>query len=69
LIKKELKDAELHTGVLIYHNDAFKISTLEEPGIKNTDLLIAISDSETTNINITIHISDWLLQLAAQLEE
>jgi trk system potassium uptake protein TrkA len=40
--------------VLIYRGDATSVKTLEEAGIKNTDLLIAATDSETTNITITI---------------
>lgn len=54
LDKKRLKYAEAHTDLLIYRGDATSVQTLEEAGIKNTDLLIAATDSETTNITITI---------------
>ncbi len=54
LDKKRLKYAESHTDVLIYKGDAASVQVLEDAGIKEADLLIAATDSETTNLTITI---------------
>ncbi len=54
LNKQRLKYAESHTDVLIYRGDATSVSALEEAGVKDADLLIAATDSETTNITVSI---------------
>ncbi|MGB0390041.1 MAG: Trk system potassium transporter TrkA [Salibacteraceae bacterium] len=52
--KNRLKHAEAHTDVLIYRGDATSVKVLEDAGVPKCDLLIAATDSETTNLTVAI---------------
>lgn len=52
--KSRLKYAESHTDVLIHKGDATSVKVLEEAGVNQCDLLIAATDSETTNLTVAI---------------
>lgn len=49
-----LERAETHLDIQIIEGDATSISVLEEAQIKNADLVVAVTSSETTNITICV---------------
>ncbi|UTW62613.1 Trk system potassium transporter TrkA [bacterium SCSIO 12741] len=52
--KRRLRYAESHTDVLIHRGDATSVTVMEEAHVNTCDLLIAATDSETTNITVAI---------------
>ena len=52
--KDSLSYADNHLDIKVIKGDATSISTLKEANIKVTDLLIAVTSSETTNITVCV---------------
>ena len=52
--KDRLVFADHRLDIITMQEDATSISALKEANIKNTDLLIAVTSSETTNITISV---------------
>ncbi|GGH35153.1 portal protein [Mangrovimonas yunxiaonensis] len=52
--KESLNYADTHLDIKVIRGDATSISILKEARIENTDLLIAVTSSETTNITVCV---------------